>query len=77
MNFLIGIPGCGGIYTSPSGIISSPVDLTTDNSNYMDNLNCEWHITMPLYQKVKLIFVKKFGIEFSSNCSTDFLEVCL
>ncbi|XP_022177373.1 cubilin-like [Myzus persicae] len=70
-----GVPGCGGIHTSPSGIISSPVDLTSDNNNYLDNLNCEWHIRMPLRQKLKLAFVKKFGIEETRNCSTDFLEI--
>uniref|UniRef100_A0A2H8TEF1 Cubilin n=1 Tax=Melanaphis sacchari TaxID=742174 RepID=A0A2H8TEF1_9HEMI len=70
-----GVPGCGGVYTSPSGIITSPVDLTSDNNNYLDNLNCEWHIRMPLKQKLKLAFVKKFGIELTNNCSTDFLEI--
>jgi len=43
----------------------------------MDNLNCEWHIRMPLKQKLKLAFVKKFGIEHTTNCSTDYLEVCV
>lgn len=75
--FYLGTPGCGGIYTSPSGIISSPVDLVSDSSNYLNNLNCEWHIRMPLHQKIKLGFVKKFGIELSTNCTTDFLEVSL
>ncbi|KAL5234243.1 hypothetical protein ACI65C_001653 [Semiaphis heraclei] len=70
-----GVPGCGGIYTSPSGMISSPVDLTSDDNNYLNNLNCEWHIRMPLRQKLKLAFVKKFGIEKTTNCSTDFLEI--
>ncbi|KAF0762933.1 cubilin, partial [Aphis craccivora] len=74
-NVIEGIPGCGGIYTSPSGIITSPVDLTSDDNNYMDNLNCEWHIRMPLKQKLKLAFVKKFGIEHTTNCSTDYLEI--
>lgn len=32
---------------------------------------------MPLRQKLKLAFVKKFGIEQTTNCSTDFLEVCV
>lgn len=32
---------------------------------------------MPLRQKLKLAFVKKFGIERTTNCSTDFLEVCV
>lgn len=58
-------------------MISSPVDLTSDDNNYLNNLNCEWHIRMPLRQKLKLAFVKKFGIEKTTNCSTDFLEVCV
>ncbi|VVC39263.1 EGF-like, conserved site,EGF-like calcium-binding domain,CUB domain,EGF domain,EGF-like calcium- [Cinara cedri] len=74
-NIIEGIPGCGGIYTNPSGIISSPVDLTSDNYDSLDNLNCEWHIRMPLKQKLKLVFVKKFGIKFSKNCATEFLEI--
>lgn len=72
--FLIGIPGCGGIYTSPDGIISSPPDLSGKISSYLDNLNCEWHIKMPLDQKIKLTFIK-FDTEFSTSCSLDFLEV--
>lgn len=44
----------------------------------MDNLNCEWHIRLPLNQKLKLTFVKKFAIEASKhNCSADYLEVCI
>lgn len=30
---------------------------------------------MPLHQKIKLTFVKKFGIEGSKNCTLYFLEV--
>jgi len=69
------VPGCGGIYTSPSGIIASPTDLTSESNNYLDNLNCEWHIKMPLNQKIKLTFIKKFGIESTKNCSLDYLQV--
>jgi len=73
--FLLGIPGCGGVYTSPDGIVSSPLDLSSDSSNYLDNLNCEWHIRMPLNQKIKLSFIKKFGTESSKSCLFEFLEV--
>lgn len=30
---------------------------------------------MPLHQKIKLTFVKKFGIEESKDCTLYFLEV--
>lgn len=50
--------------------------LTSDSFNDLDNVNCEWHIKMPLNQKLKLEFIKEFGITDSINCSTDFLEVC-
>jgi len=56
-------------------MITSPVDLARDSGNYLDNLNCEWHIRMPQHQKLKLTFMKKFGIELSKNCSSDFLDV--
>lgn len=75
--WILGVPGCGGIYTSPSGIISSPRDLATDVNNYLDNLNCEWHIKMPPNQKIKLSFINKFDIESSKNCLSDFVEVSI
>lgn len=75
--FYLGIHGCGGIYTSPSGKISSPKDLLSGANTYLDNLNCEWHIRMPLNQKMVLKFVKQFNIESSDNCTLDFLEVSI
>ncbi|XP_029345465.1 cubilin isoform X2 [Acyrthosiphon pisum] len=70
-----GVPGCGGTYTSTSGIIASPLHLTSDSFNDLDSFNCEWHIQMPLNQKLKLEFVKKFGITYSQNCLKEFLEI--
>ncbi|XP_029345463.1 cubilin isoform X3 [Acyrthosiphon pisum] len=70
-----GVPGCGGTYTSTSGIISSPIHLTSDSFNDLDSLNCEWNIQIPLRQKLKLEFVKKFGITYSQNCLKEFLEI--
>jgi len=75
--FFIGVPGCGGIYTSPSGIISSPVRLSSDILIDLDSLNCEWHIQMPFHQKLKLEFVRKFGNNYSTDCSAIVLEVCV
>ncbi|XP_050435751.1 cubilin [Adelges cooleyi] len=70
-----GVPGCGGVHTSPSGTISSPMNVLSDSKMYLDNLNCEWHIRMPLKQKLKLMFLKSFDIESSKNCTSDYLEI--
>lgn len=67
--------GCGGVYTSPDGIIASSLDLIMDSSHYEDGVNCEWLIKMPLNQKIKLTFIKKFHINQSVHCLLDFLEV--
>jgi len=56
-------------------MITSPVDLARDTGNYLDNLDCEWHIKMPQHQKLILTFVKKFDIKLSKNCSSEFLNV--
>ncbi|XP_050535178.1 cubilin [Daktulosphaira vitifoliae] len=73
---LDGIPGCGGIYTSPSGTVSSNV-LLSDNSRNTNSLNCEWHIKLPQKQKqkLKLMFIKHFVIDISKDCKSNFLQI--
>ncbi|VVC39264.1 EGF-like, conserved site,EGF-like calcium-binding domain,CUB domain,EGF domain,EGF-like calcium- [Cinara cedri] len=74
-SLVTGVPGCGGIHTAPMGIITSPTDFSSDTTQYLNNLKCEWHIKIPLNQKIKLVFIKKFILEFSEDCSSDFLEI--
>ncbi|KAG7199007.1 hypothetical protein KM043_013159 [Ampulex compressa] len=65
-----GVPGCGGIYTSFNGIITSPGHINT----YQANLNCEWKIQLPVGEKIKISWTK-FDLEDSSSCQFDYVEV--
>jgi len=65
----IGTPGCGGTYTSATGIISSP-----GHSSYERNMECEWNIQLPAGERIKASWLR-FDLESSTECQFDFVEV--
>ncbi|XP_040577951.1 cubilin [Lepeophtheirus salmonis] len=65
-----GIPGCGGIFTSDAGQISSPGHPET----YESHLECDYLIRAPNNVRLKLEFLD-MGIENGWDCSFDFVEV--
>lgn len=66
----LGIPGCGGIYTSATGLISSP----GHSSSYEPNMECEWQIQLPAGERIRASWLR-FDLETSSSCQFDFVEV--
>jgi len=66
----IGIPGCGGILTSPVGAFSSP----NHPEEYSHLLDCEWVIRFPVNDKISLEFTT-FEIEHGNACRFDYVEV--
>lgn len=68
-----GIPGCGGTYTAAKGDISAPTNIA--DGSYKHNLLCDYVIRMPTDARVRVAF-KKFGLEESTTCKFDKLEVC-
>ncbi|XP_012062648.1 PREDICTED: cubilin [Atta cephalotes] len=65
-----GIPGCGGIFTSATGLINSPGHL----SSYQPNMECEWKIQLPAGERIRASWLK-FDLETSSSCQFDFVEI--
>ncbi|XP_046392545.1 cubilin-like [Ischnura elegans] len=65
-----GIPGCGGLHTTPSGEIISP----NSPNDYSHNVNCQWIIRVPIGERVKIIFTR-FNVEDSRGCRFDFVEI--
>ena len=65
-----GIPGCGGLLTSPTGALSSPNHPDT----YDNNLNCEWVIRATPDERIRLTFTA-LALESTRNCIFDFVEV--
>ncbi|KAF5295928.1 hypothetical protein FQR65_LT10359 [Abscondita terminalis] len=64
------IPGCGGVYTSSSGEISSPIE----NGRYPPDITCDYKIQVPQNLRIKLIFLN-FDLEDEPNCSFDSLAI--
>lgn len=64
------MPGCNGVYTSPSGTISPP----TQSSVYHQNLQCEWRIQMPIGERIMITW-SKFDLERSVSCRFDSVKV--
>ncbi|XP_017783006.1 PREDICTED: cubilin-like [Nicrophorus vespilloides] len=65
-----GISGCGGIYTTPEGIINSPAT----NGKYPVNSFCEYKIKLVGSAKILLNF-NEFSLEQSVNCDFDSLTI--
>ena len=71
--FLINTTACGGEYTTPSGIITSPYHP----NNYPRNRQCDYIIAQPVGTYIHLEFMD-FDIEDASSCRWDYLQVtCL
>lgn len=65
-----GFPGCGGVLTAPSGDILSP----NHPDRYREDMDCEWHIQLPVGERIRLTFLT-FSLEDSSGCLFDFVAV--
>jgi hypothetical protein len=65
-----GFPGCGGVLTAPSGDILSP----NHPDGYRENVDCEWHIQLPVGERIHLTFLT-FSLEASSSCYFDYVAV--
>ncbi len=73
MNFLkssLENSGCGGIVTAPNGEIHSP----KYPSNYPDNVDCSWVITVDAGHRVFFNFTD-LDLESHSSCSFDYVAV--
>ncbi|KAH0948163.1 hypothetical protein HN011_006977 [Eciton burchellii] len=66
-----GIPGCGGVYTAPTGTINSPGHTS---STYGPNMECEWKIQLPVGERIRASWLR-FELEHSSSCQFDFIEI--
>ncbi|KOC70062.1 Cubilin [Habropoda laboriosa] len=63
-----GTPGCNGVYTKPSGTISSPENLDTDGE-----IECEWKIQMPVGERIVITWS---GFSLSgANCQNENIEI--
>ena len=62
-NIFSGVPGCGGLLTSPAGEFTSPQHPQT----YQNNLDCEWVIRVPRGDRIKIVFLA-IDIESHYNC---------
>nr|XP_023646366.1 cubilin [Paramormyrops kingsleyae] len=66
---------CGGAIelrdTDPPGYITSP----NYPSNYPENIDCIWIITVPNGESVQIDFVDEFYIEQNTGCVYDYLEL--
>ena len=60
---MLGVPGCGGLLTSPGTEFRSPLHPET----YQHDLDCEWLIRVPQGDKVKLTFLS-FNVENHAHC---------
>ncbi|XP_059488336.1 cubilin-like isoform X2 [Neocloeon triangulifer] len=65
-----GLEGCGGIYTSERGEITSP----NYPRSYSGNLYCEYLIQLPINERIKVVF-SDFKIESADDCKYDSLEI--
>ncbi|XP_046744297.1 cubilin [Diprion similis] len=67
---IAGADGCGGIYTAPSGYVTSPNYL----ERYSENQECEWKIQVPNGERIKITWVT-LDLEDSHNCRFDYVEL--
>ena len=63
--------GCGGIYHSRTGMLTSP----NYPSQYGTNLECEWEIRSDPGYKIIATFSDRFDVENSTGCVRDFVEL--
>ena len=67
----VAAPGCGGEYTTSSGILISP----NYPNSYPHNAQCIWTITVPGNAVITLTFTD-LNIESHRNCRYDYVQVC-
>lgn len=67
----IGILGCGGNFSTPTGTLMSK----NFPENYPHNTDCEWLISVEESKRVVLTF-QDFDVESSTNCTYDYVAVC-
>ncbi|KAL9700067.1 hypothetical protein quinque_003508 [Culex quinquefasciatus] len=67
-----GVPGCGGVFTTSEGEISSP--RRYEDNLYPHNLNCEYLIQLPKGSQITVQF-SRFHLESSDSCKFDYLEI--
>jgi CUB domain. len=58
------------VLTGPSGDIHSP----NHPERYRENMDCEWHIQMPIGERIRITFLT-FSLEDSSGCYFDYVSV--
>ena len=54
---------CGGLITTTFGYISS----RNFPNDYPNNLDCEWHIIVPVDERIKIDFIS-FNTEYATDC---------
>lgn len=67
---IVGIPGCGGVFTTNNGEFGPPLQ----NGAYQKNLLCEYLIRMPVGSRIQIKF-QSFELEESRDCEFDYIEV--
>ncbi|CAH0721455.1 unnamed protein product, partial [Brenthis ino] len=65
-----GVPGCGGLFTTDKGEITSP----SYNNAYLPNLLCEYKIKTRRHTKIRIEF-NFFHLERSLRCKYDYLRI--
>ncbi|XP_015589651.1 cubilin [Cephus cinctus] len=65
-----GTPGCGGVYTSSKGEISSPQHVL----NYEFSMFCDWKIQLPQGERIKITWIT-FDLGESYSCVLNYVEV--
>lgn len=65
-----GIPGCGGVLTSPTGSLSSP----SFPDDYPSNIECDWLIRVHPKERVEITFTV-FDVEHHELCNWDYVEI--
>lgn len=73
LNLYFSFPACGGVFTTPTGVIRSPYHP----NSYPGNRQCEYLINQAAGTRITLTF-NSFDIEGGSAtdlCNYDYLEV--
>ncbi|XP_044726579.1 cubilin-like [Chrysoperla carnea] len=66
-----GIPGCGGLYTKPTGELRNPPFQETSLTM---NIECEYLIRVANGSRIKLTYLE-MNLKESSTCAYDYIEI--
>lgn len=66
-----GIPGCGGLYTKPSGELRNP---SFQDTSLTMNIECEYLIRVANGSRIKLTYLE-MNLKESSTCAYDYIEI--